>query len=225
MADTLGKILARVPAATTSTSNLFASARAMTAGFGHLAITSDLNHLMNISATGPVFTHQGKIGFYRGPIDGTMSTPPTPSQVVWTPSGPDPGSLNYRVTFRVDPYAPSVLPVLRLRCWLTAPPSGTETSGVVLSVGPSPVGGRFTSDTTTSTTGEDMDLTLAIEATDLFPVNNPVTLGYSSTGAPEIGEPHVESSLTAWIGFINTSNKNSDVADALGIVLSLEYPT
>jgi hypothetical protein len=28
----------------------------------------------------------------------------------------------------------------------------------------------------------------------------------------------------AWIGFVNTSNKNSDVADALGITLSLETP-
>ena len=66
MADTLGKIVARVPAATSSTSNLFAAERAFTAGVGHIFVVSDLNHLMNITATGPVFTHQGKVGFYRG---------------------------------------------------------------------------------------------------------------------------------------------------------------
>jgi hypothetical protein len=225
MADTLGKIVARVPAATSSTSNLFADARALTSGAGHISVVSDLNHLMNISATGPVFTHQGLAGFFRGPTGGVMSSPPQPAEVGWYPPGPDSGALNYRVSLRVDPYAPGVLPVLRLRCWLTAPPSGTESSGVVLAIGTAVNPDmRYISAVTTNTSGEDIDLTLALEGTDLFPANAAVTLGYTSTGAPSLGEPYAESVVTAWIGFINTSDKNSDVADALGIVLSLEYP-
>lgn len=214
MADTLGKIVARVPAATSSTSNLFADARALTAGAGHISVVSDLNHLMNISATGPVFTHQGSLSFFR-----------SGDAAIWYPPGPDSGALNYRVSLRVDPYAPGVLPVLRLRCWMTAAPSGTETSGVTLAVGPfvNPDMRRVRA-TTTNTSGEDIDLTLALEGTDLFPANAAVTLGYTSTGAPSIGEPYAESSVTAWIVFDNTSNKNSDVAAALGITLSLEYP-
>lgn len=225
MSDTLGKILARVPAATTSTSNLFASARAMTAGLGHIAITSDLNHLMNISATGPVFTHQGMIGFYRGPNATAMSSPPTPSQVMWTPPGADPGALNYRITMRVDPYDPATLPTLRLHCWVKAPPSGTESVGIVLAIGREPSDEvRYTSAVVTNTSGEDVDLEIPLQSTDLFAANSAVSTGYTPTGSPVLAEPYAERTLTAWIGFINTSDKNSDVADALGIVLALEIP-
>lgn len=224
MTDTLGKIVNRVPAATSSTSNLFADGRALTAGAGHVFITSDLNHLMNVSATGPVFTHQGSLSFFRGPNGGTMSSP-SAGGGGWYAPGPDAGALNYRVTMRVDPYTPSTLPVLRLRCWMNAPPSGTESSAVVLAVGsfvnPDM---RYVSAVTTNTSGEDIDLTLDIQGSDLFSANQPVTLGYASSGVVSLGEPYAETVLTAWICFINTSNKNSDVAAALGIVLSLEYP-
>lgn len=224
MADTLGKIVARVPASTSSTSNLFADERALTAGTGHIFVVSDLNHLMNISATGPTFTHQGMSGFYRGP-NGTMSSPPLPGEVMWTPPGVDAGAFNLRVLFRVDPYDTAVLPIVRLRCWVKAPPSGTESVGVVLCVG------QFLGDQTlfdsvevTNTAGEDVTLEVQPRAQDLYQVSTPVTLGYLSSGVAPLAEPHVETVVQAWVGFINTSNKNSDTADALGIVVSLEIP-
>lgn len=225
MADTLGKIIARVPAATASTSNLFADERALTSGAGHIPLVSDLNHLMNISATGPVFTHQGMTGFYRGP-NGSMSSPPRPSEVMWTPPGVDVGAFNLRAKMRVDPYDPATLPILRLRCWVKAPPSGTESVGIVLCIGLDGPSDEtpYTSAVVTSTTGADVTLELTPRAEDLFPVNTHVSLGYASTGVAALGEPHAETVLTAWVGFINTSNKNSDVADVHGLVLALEIP-
>lgn len=226
MSDTLGKIVARVPAATTSTSNLFAADRALLAGVGHISMVSDVNHLAEITATGPVFTHQGVVGFYRGPNGGTLSTPPLPSEVVWNAVGPDPGALNYRVEMRVDPYGAAQLPVLRLRCWVVAPPSGTESVGVVLCIGTLPSdSSRYDSAIVTNTSGEDVTLEIPLQMTDLVPITRSVTLGYTSTGVPDLGEPQAERTVRAWIGFVNTSDKNSDTANAVGIVLSLEYPT
>lgn len=227
MSDTLGRLVARVPAATSSTSNLFASSRAMLAGAWHLFLASDINHLMMVSATRPVFTHQGMAGFYRGPA-GTPSSPPTPDDVTWLPPGPDAGALNYRVPLRVDSYGASALPTLRLRCWVKAPPSGTESVGVVLCVtadGSAPTSSaRYASAVVTSTTGVDVDVEIPLTVEDLRAQSQLVTLGETTSGAPVIGEPYAESTATAWIGFYNTSNKNSDTADALGIVLSLEMP-
>ena len=226
MSDTLGKIVARVPAATSSTSNLFASQRALLAGVGHISLVSDLNHLANITSTGVVFTHQGVVGFYRGPNGGTLSSPPLPSEVVWNAVGPDPGALNYRIDLRVDPYTPATLPVLRLRCFVVAPPSGTESVGVVLCVGTLPSdSSRYDSAIVTNTSGEDVTLEIPLQQTDLTQTTRSVTLGYTSTGVPVLGEPQAESTVRAWIGFVNTSDKNSDTANAVGIVLSLEYPT
>lgn len=233
MADTLGKIVARVPAATSSTSNLFAAERALTAGVGHIFVVSDLNHLMNVTATGPVFTHQGKVGFYRGVNGSTsslaapMTSPPPPSEVTWTPPGPDPGSWNYRVTFRVDAIDNATLPTLRLRCWVVAPPSGTESVGVVMCIGPTVLPSdelRYTSAVSSNTSGEDVTLELAVLPSDLQVINTPVSLGYTATGVPVIGEPRAETVLNVMIGFINTSNKNSDTANVLGVSLSLEAP-
>lgn len=227
MSDTLGRIVARVPAGTSSTSNLFASSRALLAGTGHIFVASDINHLMRISATRPVFTHQGMSAFYRGP-SGTPSSPPTPDDVVWLPPGPDPGALNYRVPLRVDSYGAGALPVLRLRCWIKAPPSALETVGVVLCVtadGSAPTASaNYASATVTNTSGVDTDVSLQLVAEDLQPVSQMVTLGATASGAPVIGEPYAESCAVAWIGFYNTSNKNSDTADVLGVVLSLEAP-
>ena len=225
MTDTLGKIIPRVPAATSSTSNLFASARALSAGAGTIFLVSDLNHLMTTTATGVVFANPGAVGFYRGPNGGTLSNPPRPEEIMWTPPGPDPGALNFRAQFRVDPLNPSTLPTLRLRCWVKAPPSGTESVGVFLGVGVfvAPTM-RYTSTVVTNTSGEDVTLSLALQNTDLTPVTITPSLGYTSTGVPVIGELYAETVCRAWIGFVNTSNKNSDVADALGITLSLETP-
>jgi len=227
MSDTLGRLVARVPAATSSTSNLFAASRAMLAGLWHTFIASDLNHLMMISATRPVFTHQGMVGFYRGPT-GTASPTPTPADVVWLPPGVDAGALNYRVPLRVDSYGASALPTLRLRCWVKAPPSGIETVGVVLCVtadgGAPTADAHYISGTVTNTSGEDVTLELPLRVEDLRALSQNVTLGTTASGVPAIGEPYAESVTTAWIGFFNTSDKNSDTADALGIVLSLEMP-
>lgn len=233
MADTLGKIVARVPAGTTSTSNLFAAERALTAGTGTIFLVSDLNHLMNISATGPVFTHQGKVGFYRGAFGGTtygggtMSNPPLPSEVVWTAPGPDAGAWSYRVTFRVDPYDPASLPVVRLRCFVVAPPSGTKSVGVVLCVGPTVIPSdelKYDSAVVTATAGADVDLEVQPEASDLQVVQTPVTLGYTASGVPVLAEPRAETVLNVMVGFINTANKNSDTADVTGVSISLEIP-
>lgn len=225
MTDTLGKIVARVAAATASTSNPFSDERALTSGTGHIYVTSDLNHLMNISATGPVFTHQGMTGFYRGPNGTLLSSTPPPSSVMWTPPGVDAGAFNLRVQFRVDPYDPATLPIVRLRCWVQAPPSGTEAVYVVLAVGLEPSdASAYDSVEVTNTSGEDVTLEVTPRPEDLFPVNTPVTLGYTTSGVPVIAEPHAESVVTAWIGFINTSNKNSDVANVYGVTLSLEIP-
>lgn len=233
MADTLGKIVARVPAATSSTSNLFAGDRALTAGAGTIFLVSDLNHLMGISATGPVFTHQGKEGFYRGAFggttygSGTMSSPPLPSEVTWTAPGSDPGAWSYRVTFRVDPYDPASLPIVRLRCFVVAPPSGTESVGVVMCVGPTTIPSdelKYDSAVVTSTSGADVDLEVQPDASDLQVVQNPVTLGYTATGVPALAEPRAEMVLNVMVGFINTANKNSDTANVFGVTLSLEIP-
>lgn len=224
MTDTLGKIVARVSAATASTSNPFSDERALTSGTGHIYVVSDLNHLMNTSATGPVFTHPGMTGFYRG-VNGT-GVGNRPSDVMWTPPGVDPGAFNLRVQFRVDLYDPATLPIVRLRCWMQAPPSGIETAYVVLQVGgfepndDSP----YASGSTTNTSGEDITVEVQPRAEDLFPINTPVTLGYTSTGIPPLAEPHAETVITAWVGFVNTSNKNSDTANVYGISLSLEIP-
>lgn len=228
MSDTLGCFVLRVPAGTSSTSNLFASTRALSAGAGHIFLTSDLNHAAMISAVRPVCTHQGFAGFYRGPLGGTPSSPPNPGDVVWNAPGLDAGAANLRVPLRVDTYGADALPMLRLRCWVQAPPSGTESVGVVLAVTPrgeAPTAlSLFTSTTVTNTAGEDVDLEIQLVPEVLYATTFTPSLGYVATGAQTLGEPVAETVCTAWIGFYNTANKNSDTANVYGIVLSLEAP-
>lgn len=228
MSDTLGRFILRVPAATSSTSNLFASTRALSAGAGHLFVTSDLNHAANILAVRPVCTHPGFAGFYRGPNGGAPSSPPTPDDVVWTAPGLDVGAANLRIPLRVDTYGASALPLLRLRCWVQAPPSGTESVGVILAVTP-----RYDTPTSqslhdsavvTNTSGEDVDLEVQLTAETIYAESLTPSLGYTSTGAQSVGEPVAEMIATAWVGFYNTSDKNSDTANAYGIVVALEAP-
>jgi hypothetical protein len=231
MTDTLGRIVARIPAATVSSSNLFGANRALGAGTGHVFVTSDLNHLMNVTATGPVLTHQGG-AFWRGylgqPAVGspTPPTPPQPGDIVWTPTGIDLGALNYVTRFRVPLYDPATLPVLRARFWWVAPLAGGDTIGAVLCVGlPTPNNAmRFDSTTSTSTTGGDVTLEVAFTSEDLEAVAEAVTLGATSTGAQTVGEPVSEMRMTAWLGFYCDGNKNSSIAYARGVTLSLEAP-
>ena len=235
MSDTLGRLIPRVPAGTASTSNLFASSRALNAGTGHVFVTSDLNHLANITAVRPVLTHPGFAAFWIGPFGsdyggtaGAYSNPPSPSEFDWSGffTGSDSASLIADV--RVDTYGVSELPKLTLRCWVKAPPSGTETVGVVLAVTPrrtQPTStSRYVSTLVTNTSGVDVDLELQLRAEDLFAWAGQPTLGRVTTGAGAIGEPYGESVCTVWVGFFNTSVKNSDTADALGITVSLEAP-
>lgn len=224
MSDTLGRYILRVPAATSSTSNLFASTRALSAGAGHIFVTSDINHAANINATGPVFTHQGG-DFFRAPV-GTPSNPPLPTDIVWMPPIVDEGCLNFRVTFRVDTYGTTALPLLRLRCWMAAGNNASAESGVVLAVGSGPPTDtqNYDSARTILTTGEDIDLEITLRDSDLSAVTTPVTLGYTSTGVPALGEPYAERVCTAWIGFYDIGNNKGNRASVRGIVLSLEAP-
>jgi len=224
MSDTLGRFILRVPAGTSSTSNLFASSRALASGTGHIFVTSDLNHAANITATGPVFTHQGG-DFFRS-SQSTLGSPPQPGDVLWTPPIVDEGALNYRVTFRVDSYGASALPVLRLRCWMIAEPSGTNDVGVVLCVGASAPNSsqNYTSALTASTTGVDVDLSITLRDEDLYTVSERITLGYTASGVAVMGEPYAERLCTAWIGFANTSNSKFLPGSVRGLALSLEAP-
>lgn len=228
MSDTLGFIVPRVAAGTSSTSNLFEDARALTSGAGHLWLTSDVNHLANTSAVRPVLTHQGFPSIYRAPIGGVFSNPLTPQDLGWSAPGMDPGAANLRVSLRVDTVGADTLPVLVLRCWMQAPPSGTESVAVALAVtrdgAPPTDTSRFTSQIVTNTSGEDVELSLQLLAEDLLSLSRQVALGYTASGVAPVGEPIAENVCTAWIAFSNTSNKDSDVAKALGITLSLEAP-
>lgn len=236
MADTLNKLVPRVPATDATTSNLFASSRALNAGTGHIFLTSDLNHLANITAVRPVLTHPGFRDFWVGPYGtdytlatpGGYSNPPLPAQFDW--SGPFSGyeTASLYADIRVDTYGTSDLPKLVLRCWVQAPPSGTETVGVVLAAVPrrtmpeGPV--LYASTLVTSTAGVDVDLSVQLRAQDLYAWSGQPSLGRTTTNTAPAGEPFGENVCTVWVGFFNTAVKNSDVAQALGITVSLESP-
>lgn len=227
MSDTLGKIVQRAPAGGGSTSDLFDATRALSAGAGTIFLTSDLNHLANITATRAAVTFAGFRDFYLASVGGTPSNPPTPSDMGWGAPGLDPGAANFRALIRVDTYGAGELPKLVLRCWVQAPPSGTESVGAALAItkGDAPtVDSRWVSAVVTNTAGKDVDLELQLLAEDLLPLSQQVSVGYTATGTPAVGEPIAENIITAWVGFYNTSNKNSDTANALGITLSLEAP-
>jgi hypothetical protein len=234
--DTLNKLIPRVPATNTSTSNLFASSRALNSGTGHIFLTSDLNHLANISAVRTVLTHQGFKDFWIGPYGsdyttatpGGYSNPPLSAQFDW--SGPFVGyeTASLYADIRVDTYGADALPKVVLRCWVQAPPSGTETVGVVLAVVPRRVipEGQilYTSTLVTSTVGVDVDLSVQLRAQDLYAWSGQPSLGRTTVGTAPVGEPFGESVCTVWVGFFSTAVKNSDLAQALGITVSLESP-
>lgn len=236
MADTLNKLVPRVPATTATTSNLFASSRALNAGTGHIFLTSDLNHLANITAVRVVLSHQGFDGFWAGPFGsdagtatpGGYSNPPLPSQFSWLAPYTSVGVATLWTDVRVDTYGTDALPKLTLRCWVQAPPSGTETVGVVLAVTPQRTqpssSDLYASTLVTSTAGVDVDLSVQLRAQDLRSWSGQPSLGFVATGGLVIGEPYGENVCTAWVAFFNTSVKNSDRANAFGITLSLEAP-
>lgn len=236
MADTLDKLVPRVPATDATTSNLFASSRALNAGTGHIFLTSDLNHLGNITAVRPVLTHPGFRDFWVGPYasdytlgsPGGYRNPPYPAEFDW--SGPFSGyeTASLYADIRVDTYGTSQLPKIVLRCWVQAPPSGTEEVGVILVAQPRrtmPEGNPlFASTIVTSTTGVDVDLYVQLRAEDLYAWAGQPSLGRTAVGTAPAGEPFGENVCTVWVGFFNTAVKNSDVAQALGITVSLESP-
>lgn len=236
MADTLNKLVPRVPATDATTSNLFASSRALNAGTGHIFLTSDLNHLGNITAVRPVLTHPGFRDFWVGPFGsdvftatpGTFTTPPTPAEFNWFPPYTGLETACLWTDIRIDTYGTDSLPKLVMRCWLQAPPSGTKVVGAVLAVTPArtqpTVNDLYASTIVSSTAGVDVDLTVQLTTQNLRSWSGQPSLGYSATGGLAIGEPFGEVVCTVWVAFFNTSVKNSDVGNALGLTISLEAP-
>jgi hypothetical protein len=232
VSDSLGRIIPRVPAATSSSSNLFEAKRALTSLGGHL-VTSDLNHMGAEYAGRVLVTHPGWVGYWAGSPGNPTASGPEVSDIDWAGQGEVPGRTANAClgTHWVVPVgAGATYPRAVLRCRARAAVSFGSTAGIYFGV--TPGRGAFPSATSsrarsylTLSTFVDVRLTLQLRATDLGAwVTSPAT-GRTTSGTAPLADPVQLMCFTAWVGAYNSTNKNftaDDLTDLLGLSLSLE---
>lgn len=230
--DTLGRIVTRVPAATSSGSNLFRAKRALTSLAGHL-VTSDLNHLGEEYARRVLSTHPGWLGYWAASPGYPTSAGPELADIDWEGArfGAAGRTANACLgTFWVVPTgAGGALPKLVLRGRARAAVTAGSTAGVYLGVAPGR--GRFPTATSshksvhlTSSSFVDLAMVVTLGPADLEPWVTTPSTGHTTSGAPAVGDAVRLMCFSAWVGAYNSTNKNTtnDVADLLGLTLSLE---
>lgn len=230
MSDTLGRILKRVAAGTSSGSNLQQAKRALAASTGHLLV-SDLNHMGNEYASRRTWAHPGFADFWAGAPSGSVAAPNV-ADIDWT--GPLYGTAGRTAnaccggTWVVPLGASDTLPraVLRLRA-----ACGTKVSssmGIFFAVTP---GRTFPTSTSnrasaviSSSTLADKDMSISLSQSDLAPLVTSPSTGSTTSGVAPIGAPVRLMVCSLWVGF--SSNWNApgvgQLASAFGITVGLE---
>lgn len=231
MSDTIGRVLRRVAAGTSSGSNLFQAKRALASSTGY-AVVSDLNHMGDEAAARATWTHPGFAPFYAGAPSGTVAAPRL-NDIDWTGVGY--GTVGRTanacvgVTWVVPVGASDTLPSAVLRCRVAC---GTKFASVVgLYFGVAPGAGSFPSDTSnfasaliTSSSLADQSLTIALAQSDLAPLVTVPTTGYTSSGVAPMAAAVRLMTCTLWFGAYNGNNNSSASQDAFiyGLSVGLE---
>lgn len=232
MSDTIGRVVRRNPASTSSGLNLFEAKRSLTSLTGHL-ITSDLNHLGEEYSRRVLASHPGWAGYWAGSPGSPGALGPEASDIDWAGQTAFPGrtaNACLGTHWVVSVGAGATLPRAVLRCRARAAVDPGAMAGIYFGVAP----GRTAFPSGTSShaairlsvsTFADVTLTIQLQLTDLAPwVGTPAT-GRTSSGVAPLAEPVRLLAFTAWVGAYNSTNKHAtvdDVTDLLGLTLALE---
>lgn len=240
MTDTLNRFVTRVAAGAGTGSDLTATLRALSSGYGHLLI-SDLNHAAQENPLRTLFSHHGFVGtksLYQPSTYGTgYTSAPTPEAINWSdPIDPTGGYTGF-ASLRMGSHAihrwgtTGQWPKVRVRCRVKAP--STYTVGLILCVcrgrgsAPSDAIGPSSWDSTTVTSTSYADTTLTVALTDEHVQHRHAELatGAPASGASPIVEPTDTDECTLWFGAYCNSNSAAALASIAGITCYLTEPT
>lgn len=230
MSDTIGRIVKRVAAGTSSGSNLQQAKRALAASTGHLLV-SDLNHMGDEYACRRTWAHPGFADFWAGAPSGSVAAPNV-ADIDWT--GPLYGTAGRTAnaccggTWVVPLGASDTLPRAVLRLRVACGTKASSSMGMYFAVTP---GRTFPTSTSnrasaviTSSTLTDKTLTIALSQSDLAPLVSSPSTGSTTSGVAPIGAPVRLMMCSLWVGF--SSNWNApgvgQRASAFGITVGLE---
>lgn len=242
MANTLGRVIKRIAAGTSSTSNLFGELRPLGSGAVQLALTSDLNHLGDESA----YCQLASVpGFGVGGVEvarnsPTGASPPNlPSDFDWfspamyTPFTEYPAAA---VCFGSHPIHrvardSATWPKLVLRARVDPPTTPADKLYACLAVVPGQNGGSPASITERSlfALGEviggggwsDLVVQLPLAAESVAPLSVRPLLGAPTSGVPGSSEIVAVNLVTVWASFY-MSEVGGKACQAVALTLSLE---
>lgn len=226
--DNLGRVIKQVAAGTASTSNPFSDERPLGADDGQILLTSNLNWLGEESTYRTLASLPGYLDVSRASPTGT-STPTTPTDFDWMgyfdlSPGPAVLSLGTHAIHRLASDQ-SAWPSLVLRARVESPAVGQKLGAILVAMpgvngAPASVTDTalFAVTTVTGTGGwVDLDLSLALSASNVAVVAQRPLLGAPASGVPGDSEMVVINACTVWASFFSTSGKCQVVAVTLAL--------